>query len=179
LAVGFLASPSRLFEAYGVDSHPGWVYNPLSDNLLTAQVAGSAFIIAWTLGTMFPFFYAINKMGWFRVNSLEEYIGLDASYSGTAPLSLHEESSNNEELRLAAYQQRFEEKKQMRQSNPVRNMTVNEFLSERIAGGQSKNPASQSASDSSSDDGSTILEARHRMISRENSVDGIDSSDFK
>ena len=116
LAVGLLTSPTLLLNAYGTDSHPGFFYAPLEKNLLGAQLVGMIFVMAWTFFTMFPFFLFLDFMGLFRVNALEELIGLDAAYDGNAPERLFDdESDTDQEIRLKAYQQRFEERKEDRE----------------------------------------------------------------
>jgi Ammonium Transporter Family len=130
LAAGLFASPDLLQAAYGKDSHPGFFYAPLDSNLMPAQLVGILFMLGWTLVTMLPFFGCLNFLGWFRVNELEELVGLDASYHGCAPTTslFDDESSNNPEARLAAYKQRFEERKQMRAKRTVKKMSVDELL---------------------------------------------------
>lgn len=50
-------------------------------------------IMAWTLVTMSPFFLWLNYQGWFRSDSLEELVGLDASYHHGAGQVYQEEAS--------------------------------------------------------------------------------------
>jgi hypothetical protein len=65
---------------------------------------------------MFPFFMILDVLGWFRVNALEELVGLDATYAqDSAPKKLFDDdSSTNQEERLEAYKQRFEERRENR-----------------------------------------------------------------
>jgi hypothetical protein len=83
---------------------------------------------------MLPFFIALHRLGLLRVSELEELVGLDATYSVPSPAHFDEESSNNEALRLAAYKQRFEEKKKLRESKSVQEMSLNDILSECFFG---------------------------------------------
>lgn len=84
LAVGFLASPSRLMAAYGRDDHPGWFYSigsgSFDANLLGAQITGIVFVVAWVSFWMFPFFTVLHETGNLRIDALEEVAGLDAAY---------------------------------------------------------------------------------------------------
>ena len=120
IAVGLLASPSRMLDAYGTDSHPGFFYAPTSSNLLPAQLAGALFIVGWTLITTLPFFVMLDYFNLFRVNALEELIGLDATYQNFAegPDLGDDPSEDNEEVRLAAYRQRFAERKKAKELTP-------------------------------------------------------------
>lgn len=130
VATGLFAAPNLLRQAYLRDSHPGWFYAPTGANLLGAQLVGALFIIAWTLVTMLPFFVVLNFFGMFRVNELEELVGLDASYEGNSPTPtmFDDDSTANEEIRLAAYRQRFAERKKMREQKEVKTMSVEELM---------------------------------------------------
>jgi ammonium transporter, Amt family len=135
IATGLFAAPKPLKLAFGTDEYPGLFYAGSSGGktLLLAQLVGAVWIILWTFITMFPFFLLLDFMGWFRVNELEELVGLDTTY-GNSPED-EDEASENEELRLAAYRQRFEERRLMRESNkPVQTMTVGELLNDSFFG---------------------------------------------
>jgi ammonium transporter, Amt family len=121
IAVGLFASPSRMVAAYGIGSHPGFFYAPSGTNLLPAQLAGTLFILGWTLLTTLPFFVLLNYFGLYRVNALEEIIGLDANYRTIldGPDEDEEPSDDNEEVRLAAYRQRFAERKKAKEEPSV------------------------------------------------------------
>lgn len=84
LAVGLLAEPTRVLQAYGTDSHPGFFYTlagSVDAKLLACQIIGILFVVGWTLITMFPFFIWLNFMGWFRSGSIQELVGLDITYN--------------------------------------------------------------------------------------------------
>lgn len=140
VAVGLFASPERLVAAYGVYSHPGCIYAPLSNNLLPAQLVGVIAIIAWTFVTMVPYFMFLDYMGWFRVNELEEIIGLDATYGRVQHSHFDEENSflNNEEIRRAAYRQRFKERKQIQDSQPVEEKSAKQMLKDYVENAEKK-----------------------------------------
>lgn len=101
LAVGLLASPSKLELAFGEEKpHVGWFYSWARGSgdarLLAAQVVGILWIFGWVLGTMMPFFIWLDWKGWFRSDPLEEIVGLDTSYHGGLILLGGEESVNPE-----------------------------------------------------------------------------------
>jgi ammonium transporter, Amt family len=118
VATGLFAAPRHLVAAYDTDSHPGLFYAALgSPNLLPAQLAGALFIVAWTLLSTLPFFAILDWFGLFRVNALEELVGLDASYKDDGRGAMNDDDEPSEEeaaVRLAAYRQRFAERKLLR-----------------------------------------------------------------
>merc|ERR1712183_1217696 len=88
IATGLFAEPSRLIKAYGVasgdDLHAGWFYSwgrqSGDANLLLCEFLGILFIIAWCVAIMYPFFFTLNMFGMFRVDPLDEEVGLDISH---------------------------------------------------------------------------------------------------
>jgi len=88
IATGLFAEPSRLIKAYGVasgdDLHAGWFYSwgrqSGDANLLLCEFLGILFIIAWCVAIMYPFFFTLNMLGMFRVDPLDEEVGLDISH---------------------------------------------------------------------------------------------------
>jgi hypothetical protein len=85
IAVGLLASPTRLLNAYGRSNHPGLFYSLPSGvdaRLLGVQLMGLVFIATWVMCIMLPFFVWLDWRGWFRSDPLEEIVGLDTSYHG-------------------------------------------------------------------------------------------------
>lgn len=107
ISTGFLASPSRLLAAFGTDQHVGWFYSlgrGSSDAILLAnQVITCLFILGWTFVMMVPFFIWLNYMGWFRVESAEEIVGLDISYHGGQYHVVDEDGYNVTEEQIEAY----------------------------------------------------------------------------
>lgn len=101
LAVGFLADPNLMATAGFNGEHPGWFYsfsNGGSDaNLLLCQICAILWIIGWVGALMTPFFMMLNYFNLFRVDPLEEEVGLDishhlgAAYDMTAPSAEHVE----------------------------------------------------------------------------------------
>jgi len=92
LAVGLFAEPSRTLLAYGQDKHVGWFYSwgkgSGDANLLLCEFCGILWIIAWVSVTMIPFFSLLNFLGMFRVDALEEEVGLDISHHKGAAYDL-------------------------------------------------------------------------------------------
>lgn len=68
----------------GRDPHEGlfyeWGSGGSSARLLAAQICGLLFIIGWVSALMTPFFIALKYLGMFRVDELEEEVGLDISH---------------------------------------------------------------------------------------------------
>lgn len=77
IATGLFASPRHVEAAY---SGGGGLFYGKGFALLGAEILGILFIIGWTVGLMFPFFTVLNMIGWFRVDPLEEKVGLDISH---------------------------------------------------------------------------------------------------
>mmetsp|Transcript_5693 Transcript_5693/g.8256 ORF Transcript_5693/g.8256 Transcript_5693/m.8256 type:complete len:517 (+) Transcript_5693:131-1681(+) len=83
LATGLFAEPNRVGIAYGTGEY-GWFYNwglgSANANLLLVEFCGVLFIIGWVAVIMTPFFLILNMLGMFRVDPLEEEVGLDVSH---------------------------------------------------------------------------------------------------
>eukprot|EP00568_Trieres_chinensis_P001276 CAMPEP_0183309790 /NCGR_PEP_ID=MMETSP0160_2-20130417/25543_1 /TAXON_ID=2839 ORGANISM="Odontella Sinensis, Strain Grunow 1884" /NCGR_SAMPLE_ID=MMETSP0160_2 /ASSEMBLY_ACC=CAM_ASM_000250 /LENGTH=515 /DNA_ID=CAMNT_0025473867 /DNA_START=97 /DNA_END=1644 /DNA_ORIENTATION=- len=84
IATGLFADPLRTNITYGSDLHVGWFYSwrrgSGDANLLLCEICGVLFIIGWVSLIMVPFFLILNAIGWFRVDPLEEEVGLDISH---------------------------------------------------------------------------------------------------
>jgi hypothetical protein len=67
----------------------------------------------------------LDFFGLFRVNALEELVGLDASYKDDERGVVDDDEPSEEEaaVRLAAYRQRFAERKVLRDKKKVNNAT--------------------------------------------------------
>ena len=88
IATGLLAAPRHTALAYS-DGHAencGLFYTNF--NLLGIELLGILFIIGWVGGLMIPFFLALNALGMFRVDPLEEKVGLDISHHKGAAYDL-------------------------------------------------------------------------------------------
>jgi ammonium transporter, Amt family len=94
-AVGLFSAPKLVMEAFGSDEHPGLFYSIGQGNvdftLLGLQVLEILFIAGWTTSMMLPFFLLLNYVGWFRVDSLEETVGLDTSYHRASECAIDDE----------------------------------------------------------------------------------------
>ena len=83
LAVGLLAEPDLMSIAGYNSDNAGWFYSfdDGSDmNLLLAQVVSLVWILGWVTVTMLPFFVLLKKFNMFRVDPMEEEVGLDISH---------------------------------------------------------------------------------------------------
>lgn len=85
IAVGLFADKDLQAVAGYATTHQGW-FNDFGDaNLLLVQFVCILWICTWVVGTMTPFFLLLNACGIFRVDPLEEEVGLDISHHrGTA-----------------------------------------------------------------------------------------------
>jgi Amt family ammonium transporter len=84
ISVGLFAKPELCAIAGYNPNRPGWFYAWGGDNgganLLLVQICAVLWIIGWVTFTMAPFFYLLNAAGMFRVDPLEEEVGLDISH---------------------------------------------------------------------------------------------------
>lgn len=80
LAVGLFADKELQGIAGYSQAHQGWFFDFKDANLLLVQVCGIAWIVGWVTVVMTPFFLLLNLMGIFRVDALEEEVGLDISH---------------------------------------------------------------------------------------------------
>jgi ammonium transporter, Amt family len=92
IAVGLFAEPSRMAKAYSTGDKAGWFYmwgqGSGDGTLLAAQICGVLWIIGWVSIIMIPYFHLLNILGLFRVDSLEEEVGLDISHHKGAAYNL-------------------------------------------------------------------------------------------
>jgi Amt family ammonium transporter len=89
IATGLFTSPDRLETAFGMSEHVGWFYSWSRQSgdftLLGIQLISVLFIFGWTSVLMGTFFYILNMFGLFRINPLEEEVGMDISrHKGSA-----------------------------------------------------------------------------------------------
>jgi len=121
IAVGLMASPTRLQNVYGRSDHPGLFYSwhmGYSDGvLLGAQLVGILFVCGWVMVIMLPFFIWLDWKGWLRSDPLEELVGLDTSYHGGLALLSGEDGVNPEYI--SAYKQQRNERNSLRQRRNV------------------------------------------------------------
>mmetsp|Transcript_4361 Transcript_4361/g.5676 ORF Transcript_4361/g.5676 Transcript_4361/m.5676 type:complete len:483 (-) Transcript_4361:653-2101(-) len=84
IATGLFAEPLRTRIAYGeAVENFGWFYSwgrgSGDANLLLAEFVGILFIAGWTIAIMFPFFGLLRYLGLFRMDPMEEIVGMDES----------------------------------------------------------------------------------------------------
>ena len=79
LAVGFFAEPGLMKVAAYNDAKPGVFYGG-DGKLLLLEFYTVLWIIGWVALTMTPFFMVLKVLGMFRVDALEEEVGLDISH---------------------------------------------------------------------------------------------------
>jgi Amt family ammonium transporter len=81
VAAGLFATEANMSLAYSVeDSSKAGAFYGGDGSLLAANVCGVLFIIAWVTAIMGPFFFVLKVAGLFRVDPLEEDVGLDISH---------------------------------------------------------------------------------------------------
>lgn len=86
IAVGIFAEP-RFLESAGYNpDEPGILYG--GGALLGVQICAILWIIGWVTVLMTPFFLLLNALGMFRVDPLEEEVGLDISHHRGAAYDL-------------------------------------------------------------------------------------------
>ena len=95
ISTGLLSTPQLIANAYAENHNSGWFYewSEGSGNfaLMGAQLLAVLFVFAWTFVLMGFWFGMLNFVGWFRVDPLEEKVGMDisrhkgAAYEYTAP----------------------------------------------------------------------------------------------
>jgi len=77
IATGIFCSDKLLMQNYTLDGG-GILYG--RGNVLGNELLGIMFIVGWTGGVMTPFFILINALGLFRVDAIDEQVGLDISH---------------------------------------------------------------------------------------------------
>jgi Amt family ammonium transporter len=111
IATGLIASPSRIAFAYGTEGTGGVFYG--YGNLIACELIGVLLIIVWCAGIMTPFFILLNALGMFRVDPVEEKVGLDishhkgAAYDLTGPAA--EDVDKLGEIRASKHGEKFDD----------------------------------------------------------------------
>lgn len=97
LAVGLFADAELQGIAGFSTAHQGVFISNFKDwNLLLVQFLAILWICAWVFAVMTPFFYALMAFGMFRVDALEEEVGLDISHHRGAAYDL--KAANNDDV---------------------------------------------------------------------------------
>lgn len=86
IATGLFASRRYVSMTYSDAHSAGLFYG--SGSLLGVEICGILFIIAWVSAIMIPFFLVLNMLGMFRVDPIEEKVGLDISHHKGAAYDL-------------------------------------------------------------------------------------------
>jgi Amt family ammonium transporter len=106
IATGLFASPPLVDSAYG-SSNYGLLYGGANaGKLLGVEIAGICFIIGWVGLIMIPYFILLNMMGLFRVDALEEEVGLDISHHKGAAYDMSGPSDDAKEKYEISHSQR-------------------------------------------------------------------------
>ncbi len=100
IATGLFAAPRHTALAYGA-TNCGLFYS--NGNLLVNEILGVGFILLWVGAVMTPFFIALNVLGMFRVDPLEEKVGLDISHHKGAAYDLSEPKKEDVELYVSKH----------------------------------------------------------------------------
>merc|ERR1711982_89563 len=90
IATGLFAHPDKVAIAYGSPA-VGLFFSEGSThptNLIVAELCGIAFIIVWVTAVMTPYFCFLRILGLFRVDELEEEVGMDISHHKGAAYDL-------------------------------------------------------------------------------------------
>ena len=92
IAAGLFSKRDLMSNAgYGGD-HAGWFFEwgngSANASVLVTQLAGAAWILGWVTFLMVPFFLVLNALGQFRVDAIEEEVGLDISHHRGAAYDL-------------------------------------------------------------------------------------------
>jgi len=88
IAAGLFSSQKLVEQSYGTGTEDAPILRRSGAFLggggaqLAAQLAYLAWVVAWVVGNMAPFWFILKKMGLLRVPSDEEIVGLDHSYHG-------------------------------------------------------------------------------------------------
>jgi len=104
LAVGLFSKSELQATAGFPDAHQGlfysWGEGNGDANLLLCQVCCILWIVAWVSVLMIPFFYGLKTLGMFRVDALEEEVGLDISHHRGAAYDMSGPTKNHVEKLL-------------------------------------------------------------------------------
>jgi Amt family ammonium transporter len=88
IATGLFSSSEGMRQAFGTDERVGLILSiarvDFDFTMLCNQVYALLFITGFTAIVTSPFFFALNWLGWFRADMVEELAGLDFSYHAQA-----------------------------------------------------------------------------------------------
>ena len=131
IALGLFAEPSATAKAFGDHGHYGWFYEwgqgSGDGNLLAAQICGCLWVTGWVCATMIPFLLLVNMLGWFRVDTIEEEVGLDISHHKGAAYDLSgPDESTVEKFDLHRSHHKLDVPKDIEQDAPAKKETSSE-----------------------------------------------------
>jgi len=92
IATGIFADPDKVMFVYG-SGGAGIIYGQ-GVKLLLVELIGVGFVLGWVIAVMTPYFVLLKIMGLFRVDPLEEVVGLDISHHKGAAYDLQAADSN-------------------------------------------------------------------------------------
>lgn len=99
IATGLFTKGELLKNAFGRDDHVGWFYEwgrgSGDFTLLGLQLILVLFIIGWVGVVMGLYFVFLNTMGWFRIDPLEEEVGMDISRHKGAAYVIDQPDNDN------------------------------------------------------------------------------------
>lgn len=102
-------------DIVGYNSEKCGVFYGCSGDLLVAQLASLGFIIGWVTVLMTPFFFVLNALGMFRVDEIEEDVGLDISHHRGAAYDLSPAKEEDVERLIASHHGNVEPPKRVEQ----------------------------------------------------------------
>jgi ammonium transporter, Amt family len=92
IAAGLFSNRTLMSNAGYSGDHAGWFFEwgngSANASVLTTQLAGGAWIIGWVTFLMVPFFLILSALGQFRIDAIEEEVGLDISHHRGAAYDL-------------------------------------------------------------------------------------------
>lgn len=92
IAAGLFSKRDLMSNAGYSGDHAGWFFEwgngSANASVLVTQLAGAAWIIGWVTFLMVPFFLVLNAAGMFRIDAIEEEVGLDISHHRGAAYDL-------------------------------------------------------------------------------------------
>lgn len=104
VSTGLFSNQAGVERVVGVEDKYGFLYHlfgkgEFNITLLGVQLAAALSIMVWVFATMTPFFLWLDGMGWFRIDSLEEIVGLDTSFHQAELVEEEPTAKDRERLR--------------------------------------------------------------------------------
>ena len=108
IAAGLFSSQKLVEQSYGTGTADAPILRRSGAFLggggaqLAAQLAYLTWVAAWVIGNMAPFWFILHKLGFLRVPSDEEIVGLDHSYHGGSAYPGGPEEAEDASLKAGA-----------------------------------------------------------------------------